>query len=107
MTWDEVDAIGRGRVFTGSQALENGLVDVVGGFDVALAEAKRLAGIDADADVRLVDYPKAKPWWQQLLNRRSDEQVALESILEDYETFVTTGRVPFQGEVRMPPLVVE
>jgi protease-4 len=106
MTWDEVDAIGRGRVFTGAQAVENGLVDVVGGFDVALAEAKILAEIDADADVRLLDYPKAKPWWQQFVNKKSDEQVALESILRDYEAFVTTGRVPFQGEVRMPPLVV-
>jgi ClpP class serine protease len=40
---EQVDAIGRGRVFTGAQALDNGLVDVLGGFDTALDEAKKLA----------------------------------------------------------------
>lgn len=107
MSWDEVDAIGRGRVFTGAQALDNGLVDVLGGFDVAVDEAKQLAEIDADAEIELVDFPKAKPWWQQILHHGSDEQVAVESILRDYESFVTTGRVPFRGEVMMIPLVVE
>ena len=106
MTWDEVDAIGRGRVFTGAQAVENGLIDVVGGFDVALAEARALAEIGADADVRLVDFPKAQPWWQQFVKKKSDEQVALESMLRDYEVFLQTGTVPFRGEVRMQPVFV-
>jgi protease-4 len=107
MSRDEVDAIGSGRVFTGAQARENGLVDEVGGFDIALAEAKGLAGIDVDAKIRLVDFPRAKPWWQQFIKNKSDDQVAIESMLNDYQTFVTTGRVPFQGEVRMVPLVLE
>lgn len=107
MSPEAVDAIGRGRVFTGIQGLENGLVDMVGGFDTALDEAKRLAEIDLDAKVRLVNFPKAKPWWQQIINKKSDNQVAIESVLNDYQTFVTTGRVPFQGEVWMTPLVLE
>jgi protease-4 len=107
MTWDEVDAIGRGRVFTGDQAVENGLVDIIGGFDTALEEAKRLAGIDPDAKVKIMDFPRAKPWWQQFVHRKTDDQVAIESILRDYRTFVTTGQVPFQGEVRMVPLVIQ
>jgi protease-4 len=106
MTWDEVDAIGRGRVFTGEQALANGLVDVIGGFDTALAEAMKLAEIDADARVQLVDFPKTRPWWQQMMNK-SDEQVAMESLLDDYQSFVTTGRVPFPGEVWMAPVVLK
>ena len=107
MSPEAVDAIGRGRVFTGIQGLENGLVDLVGGFDTALDEAKRLAEIDLDAKVRLVNFPKAKPWWQQIINKKSDNQVAIESVLNDYQTFVTTGRVPFQGEVWMTPLALE
>ena len=107
MSWDEVDAIGRGRVFTGDQAVENGLVDVLGGFDTALAEARELAGLGPDVGVRLVDFPKTKPWWQQLVNKKSDDQVAIESMLREYQTFVTTGNLPFQGEVRMLPLVLE
>ncbi|MCU0303453.1 MAG: signal peptide peptidase SppA [Thermoanaerobaculales bacterium] len=106
MTWDEVDAIGRGRVFTGEQALANGLVDVLGGFDAALAEARTLADIGADVKVELVDFPKAKPWWQQLVHHRSDEQAAVEAALRDWEAFVTTGTVELPGEVWMPPVVV-
>ncbi len=42
MTTDEVHAIAEGRVFTGAQALERGLVDHLGGFDTALAAAREL-----------------------------------------------------------------
>jgi protease-4 len=107
MTWDEVDAVGRGRVFTGAQAVENGLVDVLGGFDTALEEAKRLAEIDADQSVRLVDFPKTRPWWQQFITSKSAEEAALESALAEWERFVRTGVVRTPGAVWMPPLVVE
>lgn len=107
MTWDEVDAIGRGRVFTGVQGLENGLVDVLGGFDTALDEAKKLAGIEADADVRLVDYPVARPWWQQLIAHRSDEEAAMLAVVEEMERFMSTGVVRLPGEVWMPPIVIQ
>lgn len=107
MSWDEVDAIGRGRVFTGAQAVENGLVDVIGGFDTALAEARSLADIPADADVQLVNFPKARPWWQQFMRHRTDDQLALESVLRDYEALLTTGNLQLPGEVWMPPVVVQ
>jgi protease-4 len=106
MTWEQVDAIGRGRVFTGAQALDNGLVDVLGGFDTALDEAKKLADIDLDADVKLVDFPVAKPWWQQLIAHRSDE-AAVRAALEEMERFMTTGVVDLPGEVWMPPIVIQ
>jgi protease-4 len=106
MTWDEVDAIGRGRVFTGEQALANGLVDVLGGFDVALAEARALAELEVDAKVELVDFPKTRPWWQELVRHRPDEQAAVEAALRDWEAFVTTGSAQLPGEVWMPPVVV-
>jgi protease-4 len=50
---EAVDAIAGGRVWTGRQALENGLVDKLGGLDQALAEARQLAGLREDASVRL------------------------------------------------------
>jgi protease-4 len=56
---EEVDAIGQGRIWTGAQALEIGLVDEVGGLDRAVALAKEKAGIAADADVNLEIYPEA------------------------------------------------
>jgi len=57
MTTDAVDAVARGRVWTGADAHERGLVDELGGFRTAVRRAKVLAGLDADADVRLIGYP--------------------------------------------------
>ncbi|MFQ5407755.1 MAG: signal peptide peptidase SppA [Anaerolineales bacterium] len=51
---EAVDAIGGGRVWTGRQALENGLVDEIGGLGRALARARELAGLHKRARVRLV-----------------------------------------------------
>ena len=46
---DEVEALAQGRVWTGEDAHARGLVDVLGGFDVALAEARRRVGKGGDA----------------------------------------------------------
>jgi protease-4 len=57
---DQVRAIAGGRVWTGQQALERHLVDHLGGFSVAVARARALAGIADDAQVQLRYYPQAK-----------------------------------------------
>lgn len=53
-----VREIARGRVWTGAQALELGLVDRIGGLYEAVEAARELAGIDADETVRLRSYPR-------------------------------------------------
>ena len=60
MTVDQAHALAHGRVWTGQQALDRHLVDRLGGFDVAIARAKALAGIDANAEVELRMYPQVK-----------------------------------------------
>jgi protease-4 len=57
MSIEAVDAVARGRVWTGADALERGLVDELGGLRTAVRRAKVLAGIDVDADVELASYP--------------------------------------------------
>lgn len=52
MTLEAVDAIGGGRVWTGAQALENGLVDELGGLNVAIARAKEAAGLNQHCTIR-------------------------------------------------------
>ena len=52
-----VDAVARGRVWTGADAKERGLVDELGGLRTAVTRAKVLAGLDPDADVRVLGYP--------------------------------------------------
>jgi len=49
-----VEALARGRVYTGRQALALGLVDAVGDFETAVRRAKALAGIPEDAEVPVV-----------------------------------------------------
>jgi protease-4 len=53
----EVDAVARGRVWTGADAHERGLVDELGGLRAAVRRAKVLAGLDSDAEVSLTGYP--------------------------------------------------
>ena len=62
-----VDKVARGRVWTGAQAKEIGLVDRLGGVSEAVLAAKEKVGLAADADVLLVQYPPPKPVAQQLL----------------------------------------
>jgi protease-4 len=57
---DRVREIAKGRVWTGAQAKELGLVDKLGGFYEAASEAKRLAGISKDERVRLIRLPGRK-----------------------------------------------
>src|SRR5829696_3606152 len=59
-TPEKIDAIGQGRVWTGRQAKEIGLVDELGGLDRAVALAKQRAKIAQDAEVELVIYPPKK-----------------------------------------------
>ena len=61
---EAIEAIARGRVWTGRQALKHGLIDEVGDFEAATRQAKALAGIAVDADVPLITMRpgKATPW---------------------------------------------
>jgi protease IV len=60
MTIEEAEKLAYGRVFTGRQAKENGLIDDVGGLDRAIELAKEAAGIDLTEEVTLVHYPAKK-----------------------------------------------
>ena len=56
----------QGRVWTGRQALEHGLIDEVGGLARAIALAKEKAGIDPGDEVELVIYPRPKGFFELL-----------------------------------------
>ena len=61
MSRDEVHEVARGRVWTGADARDRRLVDVLGGLDRAAEIAAERAGIPATADVDLVSYPALPP----------------------------------------------
>lgn len=66
---DSVDAIGQGRVWTGEQALEIGLVDQLGNLKDAIAEAAQLAALEKYS----VDtYPAPANFLEQLMNQKQE-----------------------------------
>jgi protease-4 len=67
-TTDEVHAVAQGRVWSGRDAKELGLVDELGGLKRALDIAKEKAGFDADAKVELRILPEKKPLFEYLLS---------------------------------------
>lgn len=68
-----VDSVGQGRVWTGFQAKERGLVDEFGGLDKAVEIAKQLANIPADKGVKRVILPYPRTFLQELLATGGDD----------------------------------
>ena len=63
MTYDEVHQIARGRVWTGADAIGIGLVDTLGGIDLALSIAAEKVSL---SDYKVKEFPKEKDTWTQL-----------------------------------------
>ncbi len=72
-TDEEIDRIGKGRVWTGEQGKEIGLVDELGGLHRAIEIAKEKASIPADEAVTIVIYPKKKTLLQMLTSGKEED----------------------------------
>ncbi|HEY0406944.1 MAG TPA: signal peptide peptidase SppA [Pyrinomonadaceae bacterium] len=72
-----VDSIGQGRVWTGAQAKENGLVDELGGLDRAIEIARQLAGIPADKGVKRVILPYPRAFFEDLFGGGDDDAASV------------------------------
>ena len=72
LTADAVEAAAKGRVWTGEDALRLGLVDALGGYDTALALARRAANLPADAPIDVVVYPRERGLAALLFGRLTD-----------------------------------
>jgi len=80
MSIGAVDSLGRGRVWTGSQAAKNRLIDGTGGMDRAVGLACELAGMADSSRVALVHYPKRITLLQEILSRNLFEDAAAYAI---------------------------
>ncbi|KDF00824.1 endopeptidase IV [Mycolicibacterium aromaticivorans JS19b1 = JCM 16368] len=80
MSVEAVEAVAQGRVWTGADALEHGLVDELGGLRAAVRRAKVLAGIDADTKAELVSYPSSS--LRDFLRPKPSSQPAAASLPE-------------------------
>ena len=111
MTFEEVDEIAQGRVWTGKQALENGLVDELGGLEDAIDLAASLAEID---EYRIRSYPDYKKEFkdmfsgpfgsvkqQVLLNEIGKENLNIYKQLQQFGDWKgIQTRLPFLLEIR-------
>jgi protease IV len=68
-TREQLLKFAEGRIWSGRQAHERGLIDALGGLNDAIAEAKHLAGLARDADVDYLILPKAHSLFETLLER--------------------------------------
>jgi protease-4 len=105
-TPERIDAIAQGRVWTGKQAKQIGLVDELGGLQRALAVAKQRAKLDPDAEVELILYPPKKSLYEALADPfgKMDRSTAVLSALLGFrdpralETLTAPLRVFRRGE---------
>jgi protease-4 len=74
LTPDAVEAIAQGRVWSGEEAKANGLVDALGGYEVALRLAKEVANIPADAPVELTVFPRREGLAAYLYDRLTGKE---------------------------------
>lgn len=65
---DKIDAVAQGRVWTGQQAMERGLVDELGGLDRAIRLAKERAKLDVNQEVDLLIYPQKPSLYEIFAN---------------------------------------
>lgn len=109
MSKDDIKKIASGRVWSGAQAKERNLVDVLGGFDVAVKIASEKAGISDDYKLRY--YPKKKPLIEQILtqleeNTSSNKAAELGEFKIYYDHYKkiktyqgSQARMPFELEI--------
>ena len=88
---EAVEAVARGRIWTGADALDHGLVDELGGLRAAVRRAKVLAGLDDDAKVRLIGYPGSSVW--DFLRPQPSSQPAAASLPDALGALITQSVV--------------
>jgi len=75
-----VQEVARGRVWTGADAFERGLVDELGGFWAAVDDLKMLAGIDAGQRVRFKSYPETGGFFATVSRLLEGSSAALKAL---------------------------
>ncbi len=102
LTQEQVHAVAKGRIWTGKDAKDIGLVDELGGFPVALRLAKQAAGIEEDAPVQVKLFPEQRTLIDTVLSRlqgredataeASPTAVALRQVMQAVRPVIQMGQ---------------
>ncbi len=106
---NRIDAAARGRVFSGIDAKQAGLVDELGGLQLALNIAKAKAGIDETRTIEIRRYPDETDRWQRVIDRLFKltgltTAPSMSMPREVREALAKFGVATRPGNVRLPPL---
>ena len=112
LTTQAVDAIAQGRVWTGRQALEIGLVDELGGLHTAVDHVRRALDLDEEADVALVPFPPSPSLGEEIaaaLESRLAGLAMLELPVSGVLQHIATRLLdlPPNSPLLVPPVLVE
>ena len=106
---EEIKKVASGRVWTGAQAIDRNLVDVLGGFNDAVKIAAEKAGVSDDYKIRY--YPKQKPFLENLMYQLEENSSAkAKSELGEFQVWYdqfkkvktyqgTQARMPFELQI--------
>jgi protease-4 len=111
-----VDEIAQGRVWTGRQAMERGLVDELGGLHTAVRRAKEAVGLAPTDDVFLIPFPKQRSLSEQLIEALQltaarvggaglDWRAGLPDPLRELAAWA--GELPIGTPLLIPPAIVD
>lgn len=106
----KIDTVARGRVFTGVDAKRAGLVDELGGLQLAFSIAKAKAGIDEAKPIEIRRFPAGGDRWQRLLDKAMKlagidaKGPQIRAPKEVREALARVGVYSRPGNARLPPL---
>jgi len=114
MAPERLEELAKGRIWTGADAQARGLVDALGGWDVAQAQLRDLLKLAPDAALDLESYPKPLPPWRKLAKMLGGsgggltEDEGVRTLLRAAKVMAPLTRQmeavsPQAGELRLPP----
>jgi protease-4 len=104
-TFEEIDAIAKGRIWSGEDALRLGLIDDVGGLSLAITRALELAKLDPKDGARLVVMPAAKGFMGKFFGGEDETRAAVLALRGRVERFLEEGPALGPEQVLEMPFV--
>ena len=104
-----MNLLARGRVWSGADAVQNGLVDEIGGINQALGMAKKMADIKENEKCAILYYPKAKTLQEKIMEViQSSPSVAANKVKSDFgldiKGLIVLKRLKY--DLALPPFVL-
>jgi len=109
LSLEEVLEVAKGRIWSGEDAKELGLIDELGGYDVALRLIREEIDLEEDAPIRLKLFPRKRTPLDKLLGQRpeSSESAALVSLVRALEAIQPAARILHRMGMTAEPQVLE